>query len=103
MAFLIKMLEYYFFGLLSIFYVLTGLIVFSSFQKHLLSTLLRLEFIILNIFLILIIILRKENIESYLLLVFLVFSVVEGGVGLSILVSFIRSHGSDMIKSFRIV
>lgn len=97
------MLEYYFFGLLVIFYVLTGLVVFSSYQKHLLTTLLRLEFIMLNIFLLFVVILRKENIESYLLLVFLVFRVAEGGVGLSILVSLIRRHGRDIIKSFRVV
>lgn len=57
----------------------------------------------LNIFLLFVVILRKENIESYLLLVFLVFRVVEGGVGLSILVSLIRRHGRDIIKSFRVV
>lgn len=84
-------------------YILRGLFIFSSRHKHLLVTLLRLEYIILNVFLILVVRVSQETGESFLTLVFLVFAVSEGRVGLSLLVSLSRSHGSDMIKSYNLV
>lgn len=80
-----------------------GVLVFSSQHKHFLITLLRLEYIILNIFIILILNLRWETRESYISLVFLVFAVSEGRVGLSLLVTIARNHGSDQIKSLSLV
>lgn len=41
--------------------------------------------------------------DIYILIVFLVFSVCEGSLGLSILVSIIRSHGNDYFQRFRIL
>lgn len=66
-------------------------------------TLLRLEYIILNIFMILILNLGWERFESYISLIFLVFAVSEGRVGLSLLVTIARNHGSDQIKSLNLV
>lgn len=97
------MLEYYLFLVLSLFYILRGVFVFSSQHKHLLVTLLSLEYIMLNIFIILIVNVGWESNESYLSLVFLVFAVSEGSVGLSMLVSIARRHGGDHLKRFNLL
>lgn len=97
------MLEYYFFIILTLFYIGRGIFIFTSQHKHLLITLLSLEYIMLNIFLILIINIRWERIEAYISLIFLVFAVSEGSLGLSVLVSISRRHGGDHIKRFNLV
>lgn len=97
------MLEYYFFVSLFMFFILTGIFIFSSFQKHLLITLLSLEYIILNVFLLLSVRQRWDVVNSFIILVFLIFTVSEGRLGLSILISLTRSHGSDIIKRLRVL
>lgn len=83
-----------------IFIFIFGCLVFSSNRKHLLITLLSLEFIVLSLFLFIFIYLNNNNIEIYFLIIFLVFSVCEGALGLSILVSIIRTHGNNYFQSF---
>lgn len=80
-----------------------GNIVFVSKHKHLLIVLLSLELIVLSIFFFLIIILNYYYFDFYMLIVFLVFSVCEGALGLSILVSLIRTHGNDYFQRFSIL
>jgi NADH-ubiquinone oxidoreductase chain 4L len=82
---------------------LTGLIVFVLNRKHLLSMLLRLEYIVLSLFCILFFYLILINYQEYLRIIFLTFRVCEGALGLSILVSIIRTHGNDYFQSFRIL
>nr|AVN67813.1 NADH dehydrogenase subunit 4L [Ischnoptera bilunata] len=77
-----------------------GIWVFSSNRKHLLVTLLSLEFIVLIIYLIIYMYLNIYNYELFFSMVFLSFSVCEGALGLSILVSMIRSYGNDYFQSF---
>nr|BBB16280.1 NADH dehydrogenase subunit 4L [Pagurus minutus] len=71
--------------LVSFFMVFSGLWSFVSYRKHLLNTLLSLEFIMLGIF---------------FLLFFLTLAACEGALGLSLLVSIVRSHGNDYFNSF---
>nr|QOL00994.1 NADH dehydrogenase subunit 4L [Leuconemacris breviptera] len=78
----------------------TGVYVFSSKRKHLLMVLLSLEYIVLSLFLMIIIFLMEFDYDYFFPVVFLVFSVCEGALGLSILVSMIRSHGNDFFNSF---
>nr|YP_009093648.1 NADH dehydrogenase subunit 4L [Plutella xylostella]AEH05040.1 NADH dehydrogenase subunit 4L [Plutella xylostella]AIS35860.1 NADH dehydrogenase subunit 4L [Plutella xylostella] len=80
-----------------------GNIIFVSKQKHLLIVLLSLEFIVLSIFFFLLIMLNFYFYDAYMLMVFLVFSVCEGALGLSILVSMIRTHGNDYFQSFNLL
>nr|AAX76855.1 NADH dehydrogenase subunit 4L [Drosophila elegans] len=80
-----------------------GLFCFVSNRKHLLSMLLSLEFIVLMLFFMLFIYLNMLNYESYFSMMFLTFSVCEGALGLSILVSMIRTHGNDYFQSFSIM
>uniref|UniRef100_UPI0030FF292E NADH dehydrogenase subunit 4L n=1 Tax=Neopanorpa nielseni TaxID=1886482 RepID=UPI0030FF292E len=87
----------------SIILLISGIIVFSSKRKHLLVTLLSLEFIVLSLFMILFLYLNYYNYETYFSMVFLIFSVCEGALGLSILVSMIRTHGNDFFQSFSVL
>nr|YP_010464271.1 NADH dehydrogenase subunit 4L [Lagria rufipennis]UUL71648.1 NADH dehydrogenase subunit 4L [Lagria rufipennis] len=79
---------------------LCGLISFGMKRKHLLLMLLSLEFMVLSIFLTLFLYLSMFNFEYFFSMVFLTFSVCEGVIGLSILVSLIRTHGNDYFQSF---
>nr|YP_010022507.1 NADH dehydrogenase subunit 4L [Caryandoides hunanica]QON98917.1 NADH dehydrogenase subunit 4L [Caryandoides hunanica] len=78
----------------------SGVYVFSSKRKHLLMVLLSLEYIVLSLFLLIIIFLINFDYDYFFPVIFLVFSVCEGALGLSILVSMIRSHGNDFFSSF---
>lgn len=87
---------------LFIYIFFVGNLIFVSKNKHLLVVLLRLEFIVLRIFFFLVLLMFIDY-DIYILIVFLVFSVCEGSLGLSILVSIIRSHGNDYFQRFRIL
>nr|ASY98336.1 NADH dehydrogenase subunit 4L [Deroplatys lobata] len=77
-----------------------GLWVFSSKRKHLLVTLLSLEFMVLILFIALYFYLTLMSGELYMTMIFLSFAVCEGVMGLSILVSMIRTYGNDYFNSF---
>nr|YP_009024434.1 NADH dehydrogenase subunit 4L [Luehdorfia taibai]YP_010890272.1 NADH dehydrogenase subunit 4L [Luehdorfia chinensis huashanensis]QYB20508.1 NADH dehydrogenase subunit 4L [Luehdorfia chinensis]AGQ18550.1 NADH dehydrogenase subunit 4L [Luehdorfia taibai]WJJ80173.1 NADH dehydrogenase subunit 4L [Luehdorfia chinensis huashanensis]WJL98128.1 NADH dehydrogenase subunit 4L [Luehdorfia chinensis] len=80
-----------------------GNMIFVSKHKHLLVVLLSLEFIVLSIFFFLVIYLSYIEYDMYMLMIFLLFSVCEGALGLSILVSMIRTHGNDYFQSFSLL
>lgn len=77
----------------------TGLLVFSLNRKHILLILLRLEYTIVALFLLLFIFLNVYE-DYYFSLVFLVMRVCERALGLAVLVSIIRGHGNDFMVSF---
>nr|QDI94046.1 NADH dehydrogenase subunit 4L [Tuxedo sp. ph57] len=79
--------------------VLTGLLTFVSLRKHLLVTLLSLEYLVLCLFLYIIYFVIFYIGDIYIVMVFLTFSVCEGVLGLSILVGLIRCHGNDQVNS----
>nr|QXF29951.1 NADH dehydrogenase subunit 4L [Artemia persimilis] len=72
-----------------------GLLIFSSSSKHLLVTLLSLEFLILLSFSLLMHSSYMSMINAFF---FLSISVCEGALGLSVLVSLVRSSGSDQVQ-----
>nr|YP_003934423.1 NADH dehydrogenase subunit 4L [Hipparchia autonoe]ACV92155.1 NADH dehydrogenase subunit 4L [Hipparchia autonoe]QIP53762.1 NADH dehydrogenase subunit 4L [Hipparchia autonoe]UXD78904.1 NADH dehydrogenase subunit 4L [Hipparchia autonoe] len=82
---------------------LFGNMIFVSKHKHLLIVLMSLEFIVLSIFFSMMMYLSLIENNMYMLMVFLVFSVCEGALGLSILVSMIRTHGNDYFQSFNLI
>nr|QNV11712.1 NADH dehydrogenase subunit 4L [Suillia notata] len=96
------MIMFIYWGLPSIM-LLMGFFVFVSNRKHLLSMLLILEYIVLGLFFLLFIFLNLMELSSYFSMMFLTFSVCEGALGLSILVSMIRTHGNDYFQSFNIL
>nr|YP_010729847.1 NADH dehydrogenase subunit 4L [Parnassius charltonius]WEF74705.1 NADH dehydrogenase subunit 4L [Parnassius charltonius] len=82
---------------------LCGNMIFVSKHKHLLIVLLSLEFIVLSVFFLMMIYLSYIEYNMYMLMIFLLFTVCEGALGLSILVSMIRTHGNDYFKSFNLL
>nr|YP_009676060.1 NADH dehydrogenase subunit 4L [Papilio memnon]QDE12981.1 NADH dehydrogenase subunit 4L [Papilio memnon] len=80
-----------------------GNMIFISKHKHLLIVLLSLEFIVLSLFFLLVVYLSYIEYDMYMLMIFLLFSVCEGALGLSILVSMIRTHGNDYFQSFNML
>nr|URX53237.1 NADH dehydrogenase subunit 4L [Neotermes nr. kartaboensis] len=72
---------------------------FSSNRKHLLATLLSLEFMVLVLFIVIYFYLCFFSYELCFVMFFLVFSVCEGSLGLSVLVSMIRGFGNDYFQS----
>nr|YP_010265779.1 NADH dehydrogenase subunit 4L [Coquillettidia nigricans]UIS24533.1 NADH dehydrogenase subunit 4L [Coquillettidia nigricans] len=82
---------------------LIGGITFIKNHKHLLCMLLSLEFMVLVLFMMVLNYLSYMNNEMYFSMFFLVFCVCEGVLGLSILVSIVRTHGNDYFQSFTIL
>nr|YP_009093673.1 NADH dehydrogenase subunit 4L [Ocypode ceratophthalmus]QPZ51179.1 NADH dehydrogenase subunit 4L [Ocypode ceratophthalmus]CEG06210.1 NADH dehydrogenase subunit 4L [Ocypode ceratophthalmus] len=76
---------------------------FVSYHKHLLNSLLSLEFMMLGIFWLLGINMSMVGSEIYVCLFFLTLAVCEGALGLSLLVFIVRSHGNDYFKSFNLL
>nr|UPL65659.1 NADH dehydrogenase subunit 4L [Petillopsis calcar] len=80
-----------------------GLVGFSLNHKHLLLSLFNLEYLVVIIFFTFLLFLLKFGFELYFILIFLTFSVCEGALGLSVLVSMIRSHGNDLLSSMSVL
>lgn len=100
---LLKLMLIIFKWLFILYLFFIGVIAFVSRRKHLLSTLLRLEFIVLSLFFLLFLFLNLLNFELYFSMIFLTFRVCEGALGVSILVSIIRTHGNDYFNSFSLL
>nr|QID48479.1 NADH dehydrogenase subunit 4L [Eucriotettix oculatus]QPK42095.1 NADH dehydrogenase subunit 4L [Eucriotettix oculatus] len=78
---------------------ISGLYVFCFMRKHLLLVLLSLEYMVLGLFFFIFFFFSIYSYMSFFLVIYLIFSVCEGALGLSILVSMIRSSGSDYVYS----
>nr|AML26582.1 NADH dehydrogenase subunit 4L [Staphylinidae sp. BMNH 1274708] len=90
-----KLLKLILISLLFIMMYFIGLIMFCMMCKHFLMMLLSLEFIMMSLLLGLFFMLMNFNYEMYFLMIFMIMVVSEGVLGLSILVSIIRTHGND--------
>nr|YP_009045204.1 NADH dehydrogenase subunit 4L [Athyma kasa]AHA03529.1 NADH dehydrogenase subunit 4L [Athyma kasa] len=90
-------------SLIIIIMFMLGNMIFVSKHKHLLIVLMSLEFMVLSIYFLMLLYLMMINYNLYMLMVFLVFSVCEGALGLSILVSMIRTYGNDYFQSFNLI
>nr|YP_010693797.1 NADH dehydrogenase subunit 4L [Photinus signaticollis]WCD24464.1 NADH dehydrogenase subunit 4L [Photinus signaticollis] len=80
-----------------------GILVFCLNSKHLLLMLLSFEFIVLSLYFGVFMSLSFFVYEYNFMMIFLVMSVCEGALGLSILVSMIRSYGNDYFYSFNVL
>nr|YP_009112170.1 NADH dehydrogenase subunit 4L [Glyphodes pyloalis]AIY51608.1 NADH dehydrogenase subunit 4L [Glyphodes pyloalis] len=89
--------------MLIIIMFIVGNMIFVSKHKHLLIVLLSLEFMVLSVYFLLVMMFMYIDYDMYMLMVFLVFSVCEGALGLSILVSMIRTYGNDYFQSFNLL
>uniref|UniRef100_UPI00315CB5EF NADH dehydrogenase subunit 4L n=1 Tax=Jasus edwardsii TaxID=95461 RepID=UPI00315CB5EF len=90
-------------GFVPVTMVLCGLWSFTVGCKHLLNTLLSLEFIMLGIFFCLSVFLPVCGKEMYFVLFFLTMVACEGALGLSLLVAIVRTHGNDYYNSFSVL
>jgi len=95
-----SILIYYFVPFLR---VSAGLWVFCSKRKHLLNTLLSLEYIMLRVFWIMVLVLSDTGNDIFFSLFFLTFAACEGALGLALLVSIVRTHGNDRFGNFNIL
>nr|YP_009758648.1 NADH dehydrogenase subunit 4L [Eysarcoris guttigerus]QIN90466.1 NADH dehydrogenase subunit 4L [Eysarcoris guttigerus] len=86
-----------------LFNMFSGVIMFCSTRKHLLLSLLNLEYMVLCVFLSLTLFMMNYGYELYFSMIFLVFTVCEGALGLSILVKMVRSQGNDYLSSLSIL
>jgi len=68
---------------------------------HLVNILISLEFLVLRVLIILILNFFCSKI-LFIILIFLVFSVCEGALGLRIVISIVRGFGGDFIRCLRI-
>nr|APX40092.1 NADH dehydrogenase subunit 4L [Chaetocnema obesa] len=82
-----------------LFYFL-GTLSFALNRKHLLLMLLSLEFIVVSLYLNLYIYMGMMNYEYFFLMIFLIMSVCEGVLGLSLLILMVRIHGNDYLLTF---
>nr|YP_009159473.1 NADH dehydrogenase subunit 4L [Paratya australiensis]AKQ09518.1 NADH dehydrogenase subunit 4L [Paratya australiensis] len=89
--------------MIPVFMLLCGLLSFVGSRKHLLSTLLSLEYIMLSIFWFMSFVIATLGGEGYFLLFFLTLAACEGALGLALLVSVVRTHGSDNFSSFTVL
>lgn len=78
--------------------IFSGFWIYCSTREHLLSVLLRLEFIAIRIFFVFLLGIFEGT--YFYSLIFLVITACEGALGLSILVIISRTHGGDYFKSF---
>nr|ARH54646.1 NADH dehydrogenase subunit 4L [Schizotus pectinicornis] len=90
-------------NLFSMIMFFSGLMMFSMKRKHLLMMLLSLEFIVLSIYMNLFFYLSILSNDYFFSMIFLTFSVCEGSLSLSLLISLIRTHGNDYFQSFSIL
>ena len=83
-------------------WLILGLISFGKIFKHLLRILIRLEFLVLIIYFLLGLKIYNSLSLSHLLIVYLIFRVCEGALGLTILVAMARRFGGDYLRRFRL-
>nr|QID48467.1 NADH dehydrogenase subunit 4L [Systolederus spicupennis] len=77
----------------------SGFYVFLSVRKHLLLILLSLEYMVLSLFFLIYFVFSLYGLMNFFMIIYLVFSVCEGVLGLAILVSMIRFSGNDYVFS----
>nr|YP_009054540.1 NADH dehydrogenase subunit 4L [Caridina gracilipes]AIJ50615.1 NADH dehydrogenase subunit 4L [Caridina gracilipes] len=80
--------------------LVSGVSSFVGRSKHLLSTLLSLEYIMLSVFLLMVMLTGFLGSDGYFVLFFLTLAACEGALGLALLVSVVRTHGNDNFSSF---
>lgn len=88
----------YIYSLILLF--ISGLLVFILKYNHFLIILIRLEFIILSIYVLLLFYCNQFTFENFISIFYLTFRVCESSLGLSLLVIIIRVYGNDILIIF---
>nr|YP_010944847.1 NADH dehydrogenase subunit 4L [Japanagallia curvipenis]WMC21059.1 NADH dehydrogenase subunit 4L [Japanagallia curvipenis] len=85
--------------LVLVYLMIMGLFCFIFIRKHILLCLMSLEFIVLYLLFLIFGYCLMYDYSFYLYILVMTFFVCEGALGLSVLVSMIRSHGNDYLNS----
>nr|YP_010454120.1 NADH dehydrogenase subunit 4L [Inioteuthis japonica]QXJ42110.1 NADH dehydrogenase subunit 4L [Inioteuthis japonica] len=85
--------------LLSVFIYISGLVVLLFQWKHILNMMLSFEIMMLGIIFLFLLSWGLFSGDYSLMMVIVVFGVCEASLGLALLVSMIRAHGNDYVKS----
>nr|YP_010730035.1 NADH dehydrogenase subunit 4L [Ctenophthalmus quadratus]WEF75075.1 NADH dehydrogenase subunit 4L [Ctenophthalmus quadratus] len=85
------------------FMFIMGFFKFCLNKRSLLVSLLILEYLVLMLFMLLYLSLNFCMFENFFLMMYIVMSVCESVLGLSILVSMIRTHGSDYFMGYNML
>nr|QXJ42359.1 NADH dehydrogenase subunit 4L [Sepioloidea lineolata] len=88
--------------LLSVFIYVSGLVLLLFQWKHVLNMLLSLEIMMLGIIILLLLVWGLYSSDYMMIMVVVVFGVCEASLGLSLLVSLVRIHGNDYVKSLNL-
>nr|WJW73303.1 NADH dehydrogenase subunit 4L [Malcus inconspicuus] len=81
----------------------SGVLSFCLFRNHILTVLFSLEYLVVSVFFVFYLYLSLTGYDLYYVLIYLVFSVCEGSLGLGVLVNMIRLHGNDYLSSFSVL
>nr|UGN61598.1 NADH dehydrogenase subunit 4L [Janus megamaculatus]UGN61611.1 NADH dehydrogenase subunit 4L [Janus megamaculatus] len=79
--------------------LLASLMIFIKFNKHILLILLSLEFFVVVMFYVWFVYFNLINMSHFLILYYLVFSVCESVLGLTIMIVIVRAQGSDYVSA----
>nr|YP_010222650.1 NADH dehydrogenase subunit 4L [Sastragala esakii]UCC46113.1 NADH dehydrogenase subunit 4L [Sastragala esakii] len=90
-------------NLLLIMFMICSVVIFCSTRRHILLSLLSLEFMVLSTYFIMFMTMLFYGLELYFVLIFLVFTVCEGALGLSLLVMLVRNQGNDYLSSMSVL
>nr|YP_002735040.1 NADH dehydrogenase subunit 4L [Malcus inconspicuus]ABZ02056.1 NADH dehydrogenase subunit 4L [Malcus inconspicuus] len=82
---------------------MSGVLSFCMFRNHILNVLFSLEYLVVTVFFVFYLYLLMMGYDLYYILIYLVFSVCEGALGLGVLVNMICMHGNDYLSSFFIL
>jgi len=88
--------------MLGVFIYVVGVFVLLFQWKHILNILLRFEILMLGIIFSFLLSWGLQSNDYSIIMVIVVFGVCEASLGLSLLVSLIRVHGNDYVRSLRL-
>nr|YP_008855165.1 NADH dehydrogenase subunit 4L [Sepia aculeata]AHA82374.1 NADH dehydrogenase subunit 4L [Sepia aculeata] len=88
--------------LLGLYIYMVGIIILMMQWKHILNILLSFEILMLGLIFSFLLTYGLYNSEYYVVMIIIVFGVCEASLGLSLLVSLIRSHGNDYVSSLKL-
>ena len=85
------------------FCLLIGLFSYCVIRRHVLISLISLEFIRIILFLILVDCYCLMVLDSFVFLFYLVFSACEGAFGLGVIIYMVRGYGNDLFRRMRLM
>nr|YP_007891051.1 NADH dehydrogenase subunit 4L [Sepia pharaonis]AGJ71776.1 NADH dehydrogenase subunit 4L [Sepia pharaonis] len=88
--------------MLGLYIYMVGVMVLMFQWKHILNILLSFEILMLGLIFSFLLTYGLYNNEYYIVMIIIVFGVCEASLGLSLLVSLIRSHGNDYVSSLKL-